>query len=85
MNRTDESMRRRGWTRIVGVAEKSATVLIYAPAGDDEPERICIAVAGPREVVVVSARLHAAALQELVQSVTRDRLRFGRELRPSEL
>lgn len=78
MNETDEAMRERGWTRIVGVAEKRETVLIYMRVEDDEPDEICLAVAKQGELVIVSARLEAEGLSELIQSVAGEKLKFGR-------
>ena len=64
----DQMMARRGWTRIVGVADTKDTVLIYLPTGDgdSQPSRVCLAVCNDRELVVVAAGFEAAALADLV-------------------
>jgi len=66
---TDRSMRQRGWTRVIGVFGKDETVLAYVPAGlaaEDEVD-VSLAVMKDRELVIVSARLEADALAELVR------------------
>ena len=66
---TDQRMRQRGWTRVIGVVRKGETVLVYAPAGaaaDDEVD-VCLAVIKERELVIVSARLKGEAIGELVR------------------
>ena len=65
---TDQAMRKRGWTRLVGVADKKETVLIYTPSDMDEdgPVDICLAVVDGKELVVASTTVDAAALSELV-------------------
>jgi hypothetical protein len=66
---TDRGMRSRGWTRVIGVFGKGETVLVYVPAqaaADDEVD-VCLAVMKARELVIVSARLEADALGELVR------------------
>ena len=66
---TDKAMRRRGWSRLVGVVDKNDTVLIYGPANyaEDEAIDICLSVVNDRELVVVSATLSPAGLAELVE------------------
>lgn len=65
---SDEAMLRRGWTRLVGVADGKDTVLIYTPQNfdPDDPVDICVAVVNDRELVVVSASVDSAALADLV-------------------
>jgi hypothetical protein len=64
----DRMMARRGWTRIVGVADTGDIVLIYLPTkGEDlQPSRVCLAVCNGRELVVVAAGFEATALAGLI-------------------
>lgn len=68
--RVDTAMARDGWSRLVGVLEpqQQKCVLVYTPEGmtKDGPVRICLAVCDRREFVVVSARVDAEALANLV-------------------
>lgn len=65
---TDHAMQKRGWTRIVGVADGADNVLVYA--ADDTaagaPLSLCIAVVNGKELVIVSAEIDADQLNELV-------------------
>jgi hypothetical protein len=63
----DKAMQRRHWTRLVGVADKKDTVLIYMPTDfdPDDPVEICLAVVNDRELVVVSTGVDASILAEL--------------------
>jgi hypothetical protein len=74
---TDQSMQRRGWTRLVGVADKKETVLIYVPAdmNEDGPVDICLAVVSGKELVVVSTTVDPEVLGELVARHTGDDVR----------
>ncbi len=65
---TDDRMRARGWTRLVGVAEKDETVLIYVSddLDPDGPVELCLAVIGRRELVIVSTSVAPDALHDLV-------------------
>jgi hypothetical protein len=66
---TDRAMQRRGWTRLVGVADRHETVLVYVqdePA-DDQPLDVCLAVVNGRELVVVSTCIDPRALGDLVE------------------
>jgi hypothetical protein len=74
-NQTDRTMQQRGWTRLVGVADRRENVLIYVPTDSAEPSRVCLAVVHGRELVVVSARLNPAALAELVANHAVKKLR----------
>jgi hypothetical protein len=65
-NETDRTMRDRGWSRLVGVADKSENVLIYVPANSADVRRICLAVIKRRELVVVSASIDPDALAALI-------------------
>ena len=71
---TDQVMTRRGWTRLVGVADHKDTVLIYVPQDLDPegPVEICVAVVNGRELVVVSTSVDAAKLAELAARHTPD-------------
>ncbi len=66
---TDQAMGRRGWTRLVGVADNKDTVLIYVPQdmATDGPVDMCMAVVNGRELVVVSTSVDASVLGELVK------------------
>lgn len=65
-NETDRTMRDRGWTRLVGVAETRENVLIYVPADGADFRHVCLAVVTGRELVIVSAALDPDALADLV-------------------
>ncbi len=67
--RTDELMRRRGWTRLVGVAEKKETVMIYTSDAGGSGSRLdlCLAVIDGNHLVVVSTNVDAAALVDLAE------------------
>lgn len=69
---TDRAMQKRGWIRMVGVAEKKETVLIYVQEDLDEgePFEICVAVVNGKEMVVCSTTVDAAALGDLVAKHT---------------
>ena len=66
---TDRAMQRRGWTRLVGVADHKENVLVYTRdnAGEDDPLDLCIAVVNGRELVVVSTSVDPDALGDLVE------------------
>jgi hypothetical protein len=68
LQRADAAMARRGYTRLVGVADGEDTVLVYAPedAGDDEIE-VCVAACERGQIVIASVRLDAEPLAALVQ------------------
>ncbi len=74
LNAADAVMARRGWTRMVGVAGKGDTVMVYVPEDTDELEKICVAVVNNREMVVVSAELKPAALVQLLEKVSDGKL-----------
>jgi len=63
----DKRMQKRGWTRIVGVADGKDTVMVYVPNNAEEFDRLCVAVVNVREMVVVSATIKPAALMDLVE------------------
>ncbi len=65
---TDRVMQKRGWTRLVGVADNKECVLIYVPKDLDEdgPVDLCLAVVNRQEMVVVSTTVDPAVLGELV-------------------
>mgnify|MGYP000652015291 CR=1 FL=1 len=70
-------MQKRGWVRMVGVADKKETVLIYVPQElkTDGPIRICLAVVNGKELVVVSTAVDPANLAALVERHTGDDLK----------
>lgn len=82
---TDRAMQERGWTRMVGVADKKDTVLIYVQDApdEDEPIELCLAVVNSKEMVVVSTSVDAAALGDLVAKHTGDDVK--RQMRFSKL
>jgi len=65
---TDRAMQKRGWSRLVGVADKKDTVLIYVPTDmkGDGPVDVCLAVVTGRELVVASTSVDANELSDLV-------------------
>lgn len=65
-NATDRTMRDRGWTRLVGVADRKENVLIYLPSADADFSQMCLAVVTGRELVIVSATLDPDALADLI-------------------
>lgn len=81
---TDRAMQKRGWTRMVGVAEKKETVLVYVQddLDEDEPFEICVAVVNGKEMVVCSTTIDAEALGDLIARHTGDdgkrHLRFSK-------
>ncbi len=68
IQQADGAMARRGYTRLVGVADGDDTVLVYAPkdADDDEIE-VCVAACERGQIVIASVRLDADPLAALVQ------------------
>jgi hypothetical protein len=69
----DKSMRRRGWERIVGVAQGSQFVAIYAPANTRLKDlSCCVAVLNEHDLVIVSARGNISALLDLAQKHIHD-------------
>jgi hypothetical protein len=66
--KTDRAMKQRGWTRLVGVAQRNETVLVYVAEDFDEQEPLdlCVAVVNGNEMVVVSATIDGQAVGELV-------------------
>lgn len=63
----DRAMGRRGWTRLVGVADPQHTVLVYASRdiAADKPVDLCLAVVEEQKLVVVSTTVDATLLAEL--------------------
>ncbi len=73
---TDQAMRERGWLRLVGVADEKSTVLVYGPQENEPGESmdICVAVVADKHLIVVSAKLDAPALEELIRKNHWDKL-----------
>jgi hypothetical protein len=73
----DEAMQRRGWTRLVGVADAKETVLIYTSdeSGTSDLIDVCLAVVDGRDLVVASVKVDAARLAELVETHAGDDLK----------
>jgi hypothetical protein len=67
--RTDGKMKARGWTRLVGVSERNEAVLIYTSdnTGSDSRMDLCLAVIDGNTMVVVSTKVDADSLAELVE------------------
>jgi len=67
--RTDEKMKARGWTRLVGVSERNETVLIYTSdnMGSDSRMDLCLAVVDGDTMVIVSTNVDADSLAKLVE------------------
>ena len=65
---TDRAMQKRGWTRMVGVADQKDTVLIYIPTDmkEDGPIELCLAVVSGKELVVASTSVDPEALSAIV-------------------
>lgn len=82
---TDRAMAKRGWSRLVGVADKKEAVLVYVPDDIDEgaPIEVCVAVVDGSEMVVVSTGIDGDSLSELVGRHAGDDLRrtFRKHLR----
>ncbi|MES1168270.1 MAG: hypothetical protein ABUL61_03775 [Oleiharenicola lentus] len=65
---TDEFMRQRGWTRMVGVTSGRQNVLVYtSDRGSDDRMDLCLAVIDGKELVVVSTRVDPEVLMQLVE------------------
>lgn len=70
---TDKAMHRRGWSRLVGVAEQKNTVLVYVADDADlggSSVDICLAVVDGRDLIVASASIDGESLMKLVHSQT---------------
>jgi hypothetical protein len=63
----DAVMQKRGWTRVVGVNDADAMVLVYIPNGDisGSTERACVAVCNEEYLVVVSGTIRLDPLMEI--------------------
>ena len=74
---TDRIMAKRGWTRLVGVADHTDTVLVYVPQSSDADDLIdiCVAVVNGKELVVVSTTVDASQLAELAAKHAPDDLK----------
>jgi hypothetical protein len=65
----DQSMRRRGWQRIVGVVQGSQFVAVYAPSNPHVKDlSCCVAVMDDQNLVIVSARGNISPLLQLARS-----------------
>lgn len=68
---TDRLMEKRGWTRLIGVADGDERVIVYtSDAGSGDRVDLCLAVLDGRELVVVSTQVEARALSRLVEKHT---------------
>jgi hypothetical protein len=66
MQQADRRMASRGWTRLVGVADRGEKVLVYTPAGEEAGQRFAVAVLQRRELIVVSAAIDAGRLADFL-------------------
>ena len=83
---TDRTMGKRGWTRLVGVADQKDTVLVYVSqdiTDNDDPVDLCVAVVNGKELVVVSTSIEPSQLAELAAKHAPDDIK--RHLRLSRL
>lgn len=66
---TDRAMQKRGWTRLVGVADGEDNVLVYVEedAAADAPVELCVAVVSGRDLVIASTSIDPDALQGLIE------------------
>ncbi|HTH48105.1 MAG TPA: hypothetical protein VMB21_11370 [Candidatus Limnocylindria bacterium] len=66
--KADETMRRRGWDRTVGVVDHDDLVAVYTPAGLDSARRMkaCVLVLNRENFVIVSAAADLRPLMELI-------------------
>ncbi len=65
----DQAMKRRGWDRIVGVAEGREFVAVYFPHGKVSPRglKCCVVVFQGRDLVVASARGNLEPLLKIAE------------------
>lgn len=65
----DRKMRDRGWSRLAGVFERNATVLVYVSDDVDTGQLVdlCVAVVDGDDLVVVSGKVDADRLIELAE------------------
>lgn len=85
LEKTDRAMQKRGWTRLVGVVERSQAVLVYVAndADEGEPIDLCVAVVDGRQLVVASTTVDPDAIGDLVARHAGNDLR--RHLRSAQL
>jgi hypothetical protein len=67
--KTDERMRKRGWTRLVGVTEEGQAVLVYSSDAEKDGDRLdlCVAIVDGRDMVIVSAKVDTDGLMRLAE------------------
>jgi hypothetical protein len=80
--KTDEAMSKRGWTRMVGVADGKETVMVYSSGEADGSDMVdlCVAVVDGRELVVASTTVDASKLAELAERHSADELKHSLHL-----
>ena len=68
MAKTDERMRKRGMSRMVGVTEDNQAVLVYVSDRAESGDRmdLCVAVIDESDLVIVSTKVDGGALMKLV-------------------
>ena len=66
--KADDTMKRRGWDRIVGVVDRDELVAIYTPTGLDSARHVkaCVLVLNRENLVIVSAAADLRPLMELI-------------------
>ncbi|MBI5693330.1 MAG: hypothetical protein HZC55_24900 [Verrucomicrobia bacterium] len=74
MQQADRRMASRGWTRLVGVADRGEKVLVYTPAGEEAGQRFAVAVLQRRELIVVSAAIDAGRLADFLAQHVKGKL-----------
>jgi len=76
---TDRVMKRRGWTRLVGVSERNGAEAVLVYTSDDldagDPIDICVAVVNDRELVIASTTVDPETLGELVERHTPEQVK----------
>ncbi len=66
---TSARMQGRGWHRVVAVQDHGELVMVFAPAGANDPEdlELCVVVCSGDDLVVVSANGRAGPLREIAE------------------
>jgi hypothetical protein len=75
MAKADKAMARRGWERVVGVAEKDSLVAVYLPRTGVSASRVkaCVMVLQEQELVFVGAHVNAKPLLALAATKMGDK------------
>ncbi len=72
----DDRLAKRGWSRMVTVFDRDNLVLVYAPAGELDPDEVeaFVLVLDGRDLVMVSGSGNLAPIAELVSGQLGDKL-----------